>query len=271
MTKKIIICLLLLLCMSGCQKEWEADLITDINNLEGRKVGVNLAWEADYVLTPRTDMKLYRYDSTSDMLLALGYDMVDAIAMDGIMWKMMDANSDGLIKIEPEVKKTGYVWYFADEKIRDEFNAFLKEFKQTDTYQEYVQREENFVYDYEQPEIKMTGKGKVLKVAFDIAGYPRAFMMPGETEAMGFDFEPLKHFANAYDYQLEYVESVFDDLILGLRNGLYDIGGGYLSDEFTPEAEAYGLRVSDTMDEVPIYLVQKIKRDISIDLEAMGE
>ena len=117
----------------------------------------------------------------------------------------------------------------------------------------------------------MSGKGKVLKVAFDISGYPRAFREPGETTATGFDFEPLKHFANARDYQLEYIGTVYDDSVMGLKNGVYDIGGGYFSIEYAGEAESLGLFVSDPMDEVPVYFVQKIERDITIDLEAMGE
>ena len=271
MIKRVLIFLLVLLFISGCQKEWEPNLITDINDLEGRKVGVNLAWEADYILTPRADMQLFRYDSTPDMLLALGYDKVDAIAVDDSMWRMMDKNSEGLIKIEPEIKKTGYGWIFKDKQLRDEFNAFLKEFKKTETYQKYLQSEANFEDDYEEPEIIMSGKGKVLKVAFDISGYPRAFREPGETTATGFDFEPLKHFANACDYQLEYIGTVYDDSVMGLKNGVYDIGGGYFSIEYAGEAESLGLFVSDPMDEVPVYFVQKIQRDITIDLEAMGE
>ena len=152
MIKRVLIFLLALLFISGCQKEWEPNLITDINDLEGRKVGVNLAWEADYILTPRTDMQLFRYDSTPDMLLALGYDKVDAIAVDDSMWRMMDKNSEGLIKIEPEIKKTGYGWIFKDKQLRDEFNAFLKEFKKTvDKYesplsQRYASKEMQYIF-----------------------------------------------------------------------------------------------------------------------------
>ncbi|MBO7698968.1 MAG: hypothetical protein J6S38_08060, partial [Erysipelotrichaceae bacterium] len=65
MFRKIVISLLLLLSISACQKEWEPNLITDINDLQGRRVGVNLSWESDYILTGRKDMELFRYDSTA--------------------------------------------------------------------------------------------------------------------------------------------------------------------------------------------------------------
>ena len=65
-----ILVVIALFLLSGCITRWEADPITDINNLEGRRVGVNLSWEADYILTQRKDMELFRYDATSDMLMA---------------------------------------------------------------------------------------------------------------------------------------------------------------------------------------------------------
>lgn len=271
MYKKILIILLLILCISGCQKEWEPNLITDINDLKGMKVGVNLSWESDYALTGRDDMQLYRYDSTADMILALGYDKIDAICMDEMMWKLMEGCSSGLIRIEPDVKQTGYIWIFNDEKLKNEFNEFLKEFKKTPEYETFVNREKAYDGEYVDPEISRTGNGRVLRVAFDLAGYPRAFFNPGEDEPMGFDFEPLILFANAKNYQLECIGTNYDDAMIGIQNGIYDISGGYTSTEYAGEITALGLYVSDAMDEVPIFFVQKTSREISVDLDAMGE
>jgi ABC-type amino acid transport substrate-binding protein len=85
-TIKYVLALLMIMSMSlvlaGCgASEWKYDPITDVNDLEGRRVGVNLAWESDYYLTGRQDMKLSRYDTTSDMIMALKYDKIDVIAL----------------------------------------------------------------------------------------------------------------------------------------------------------------------------------------------
>jgi hypothetical protein len=42
---------------TGCSVGWKYDPITDVNNLEGRRVGVNLSWEADFFLEGRRDMQ----------------------------------------------------------------------------------------------------------------------------------------------------------------------------------------------------------------------
>ena len=271
MFRKIVISLLLLLSISACQKEWEPNLITDINDLQGRRVGVNLSWESDYILTGRKDMELFRYDSTADMIPALGYDKIDAICMDEMMWKLMENYSSGLIRIEPDVKKTSYIWVFNDEKLRDEFNEFLKEFKKTDDYAAFVKREKEYDGDYVDPGLPLTGNGRKLRVAFDVGGYPRSFFNPGDSDPKGFDFEPLIYFANAKNYQLEPVGTVYDDAMLGIRTGNYDLSGGYTSTEYAPEIEALGLYVSDPMDEIPIFFVQKTSREMSVDLAALEE
>ena len=63
---------MLVLVLCGCRNsEWKYRPITDVNNLEGRRVAVNLAWEADYYLSGRKDMTLIQYDSFADMIMAL--------------------------------------------------------------------------------------------------------------------------------------------------------------------------------------------------------
>ncbi len=122
--KGAFVLLLPLLMLTGCQSNWEPNFITDVNNLEGRRVGVNLSWDADYALTGRKDMELYRYDSLADMMMALGYDKVDAIAIDDMSYILISKHSTGLKKIEPEIKKTGYLWNFREAELRDQFNEF---------------------------------------------------------------------------------------------------------------------------------------------------
>ena len=262
-----IISLLMILMLCGCQAKWQPNLITDINNLEGRKVGVNLAWEADYILTGRTDMEIYRYESVADLLLALNYNKIDAIAFDELSWKMIEDDSTGLIKIEPAIKTTGYVMYLNNQDLTNEFNSFLKEFKKTDIYEDFCQRESAFANDYIEPEIPLTGKGEVIRVAIPAGDYPRCFTLVGDKIPHGFDLEPLKYFSNEYDYQLEFTLSNYDDMVLGLQVGKYDIAVGYLSKEYKDDVEALGLKVSDPIDETPVYFIQKIEEHVTSNID----
>lgn len=258
--------------LAGCSGEWEYDPITDVNDLGGRRVGVNLSWEADYVLTGRDDLVLYRYDTVADQVMALNYDKLDALAMDGLMWRVVSCLSSGLDRVEPAFGSTGYTLYFnADnEALQDEFNAFLAEYKQTEEYRDLLEREAGFDgVNYDGPDIPLTGTGRVLRVAIESEGFPRTFREPGEDTPTGFDLEPLKRFANERDYRLEFVMSNYEDGIFGLMSGIYDIQIGYLSDAYSEEVRAAGLYVSDTIDETPLYFVQKSQRDISVQLDEL--
>ena len=70
------------LCFYGCSAERQLNHITDVADLQGRTVGVSLVWSADYMLTDRSDLKLLRYNNISNLVMALKYGQVDAIAME---------------------------------------------------------------------------------------------------------------------------------------------------------------------------------------------
>lgn len=263
----------LALGLGGCgnsKSEWEYHPITDVNDLEGRRVAVNLAWEADYLLSGRKDLTLIQYDSFADIILALGYDKVDAFAVDGLVWKLFQVNSNGLHRVEPPCGIVGYTAYFNPERaaLMEEFNAFLADYRQTEAYADHMARLEAFDgLEYVGPEIPLTGTGETLRVATSAEEFPRAFLNPGEDVPTGFDIETLKRFANERNYQLEFYCTIYDDLMQGLQAGTYDLAIGYLSDVYREDIVDFGLLVSDSMDEIPVYFVEKTQQDIRVDME----
>lgn len=270
--KTITSFLLIVFFLSGCTKRTEVVTIDDVNDLHGLSVGTILAWECDYLLTPREDLVLYRYDQISDMLMALNYDKIDAIAVDILLWNLIDDASNGLKMIEPAFGYTGYLLYARPElkDFVDEYNAFLKEFKKTEEYKDLINRELSFDGNYVSPDIPLTGKGKTIRVASDIAGYPRAFYDVENSEVCGFDFEVLKRFANEYDYQLDIVMTDFNDGYAGLNSGIYDVLIGYLSDTYREEVERIGFLVSDTFDYVPlVFVCKETTGNIEVDMDSL--
>ncbi len=265
--------LALALSLGGCgnsKPEWEYHPITDVNDLEGRRVAVNLAWEADYLLSGREDLTVVQYDSFADIILALGYDKVDAFAVDGLVWKVFQANSTGLARVEPPCGSVGYAAYFSADRetLMEEYNRFLEGYRQTEAYADHMARLEDFDgLEYVGPEIPLTGTGETLRVATMAEEFPRAFLEAGEDVPSGFDLESLKLFANEGNYQLEFYYTVYDDIIQGLLSGAYDLAIGYLSDVYRDEVLDAGVLVSDLLDEIPVYFVEKTQKDISVALE----
>ena len=263
----------LALSLGGCgnsKPEWEYRPITDVNDLEGRRVAVNLAWEADYLLSGREDLTVVQYDSFADIILALGYDKVDAFAVDGLVWKIFQANSTGLARVEPPCGSVGYAAYFSADRepLMEEYNRFLEGYRQTEAYADHMARLEDFDgLEYVGPEIPLTGTGETLRVATMAEEFPRAFLEAGEDVPSGFDLESLKLFANEGNYQLEFYYTVYNDIMEGLRSGAYDLAIGYLSDVYRDEVLDAGVMVSDLLDEIPVYFVEKTQKDISVALE----
>lgn len=264
-----LLILALSLVLAGCGvSEWKYDPITDVNDLEGRRVGVNLSWESDYYLTGRSDMELYRYDTTADMVMALKYDKIDAIALDEDSVKLLMSLSSGIEVVEPALARLGSVMYFGtdDEALMEDFNKYLAEFSKTDEYQDLLKRMDDYDgTEYIGTEIPLTGSGKVIKVVADPNNFPRAFLNPGEDILTGYDTEILKRFANDRDYRLEFSYSDYNDGTIGLQNGMYDIMTGYICDVYAEEARDIGLNVCDSMFDFSLYLVQKYQRDITSD------
>ena len=233
-------------------------------------MAVNLAWEADYLLSGREDLTVVQYDSFADIILALGYDKVDAFAVDGLVWKVFQANSTGLARVEPPCGSVGYAAYFSADRepLMEEYNRFLEGYRQTEAYADHMARLEDFDgLEYVGPEIPLTGTGETLRVATMAEEFPRAFLEAGEDVPSGFDLESLKLFANEGNYQLEFYYTVYDDIMQGLRSGAYDLAIGYLSDVYRDEVLDAGVLVSDLLDEIPVYFVEKTQKEISVALE----
>lgn len=259
--------LCLALALAGCGKsDWVYRPLTDVEDLEGRRVGVNLAWEADYLLTGRKDMELFRYDDSGAMIMALSANKLDVVAMDELYWKMAQAVSEGLAKVEPSFTTAEYVCYVAKgrEDLLDEFNAFL--------HQEYLGspdceriRETRAAFDgenYQLADTPLTGTGETLRVAALINCYPRSFCRAGESLPVGFDVEPVKLFANARNYRVEFTGTVYEDMLMGMQNGMYDLAVGFLSECYRKDVEKTGVLMTDVFDTGELYFVERTREKI---------
>ena len=139
-----------LLTLTGCGEEFRNYRpIEDVNALDGRKIGVNLAWASDYVLSPREgeDLVLYRYDDPASMLMALFYHQIDALCCDAFGWLTLEyTNGEHLHRVEEPIATDGFMNFVtpAREDLRDKFNEFLVYYHETEEFADLYERMTNF-------------------------------------------------------------------------------------------------------------------------------
>ena len=272
--RKVSILLIAALCLSlllsGCGHELASYRpIEDVNDLEGRKIGVSLAWASDYVLSPRDgkDLILYRYDMPADMLMALFYHQIDAICIDNLEWQILKYTNGDSVRAE-QLTMDGFVAYMSPthETVRDDFNRFLAYYHQTEEFAELYDRIMNFDgVEYEPGEyIHPNGTGEKIKLAFYADCFPYCYC---ETDGAfcGYDIEIMYAFADYCNYDIELIATSEEDMFYGVSTGRYDMGIGSLSISYAPEAEAVGVYVTDMYYEVPLYLVE-LKKGATLEM-----
>ena len=260
------LCLLLaalLLISAGCtgcaDKNFESYRpITDINNLEGRKIGINLGWSADYLLTGRDDMLLYRYDTTADMLVALCYKKLDAIALDCNTAAYVLAYTTGLQKVEPDLFTDSYLGLFAEDcgEACEEFNRWFADYQTTEEYANFADRYYNFDgLNYEWPFEEEITEGTPLRMATYSDAYPCAYY-DLHLGTVGFEVEIFYAFCRDCGYKPVITPTTEDDVYMGILHGMYDCHFGAYSSLYAFEAEKYGYHLSDPYVELPIVFVE---------------
>jgi ABC-type amino acid transport substrate-binding protein len=260
----VFVAFVTMLLLSACGGlRQRADI--DLSDLHGVRVGVNLAWESDYLLTSRGDAEIYRYDMSSDMLMALNYNKIDAMATDLLSLRMMQFAVDGVRAMEPPIGKSGYMMVFSDghERLRDDFDAFLVDYEQSEDYANVMARLESFQGLYEGPDATPTSSddadatGEAVRVAVCDDGYPRSFYEVGEEEPLGYEIEVVRAWAKASNRRIAWCRSSYEDAVAGVMAGKYDAIVGWISSLYAEEAEAAGLYPSSGFCECPLYLTVK--------------
>ena len=244
--------------------------ITDLNNLEGRKVGVLIGWSTDYLLSDRDDLMLCRYDTAGDLIMALCYKQLDAVALDLVTANQILGLTTGLGMVDGHLSEEKFDVYFSkdNKEICDDFNTWLKDYKQTEEYEEWLNRFRSFDgSNYEPVNLEQTGTGKTIRIATYYDWYPLCYA-DSKGVTMGYETEFMVAFANAMNYRLEFVPTTEEDFYMGTEKGLYDGCYGGLSKLYAEEALREGIYVTDFVYEMPIVVVEIKDPD---NLEIKGE
>ena len=234
MTKKLNVLLILsiMLCLlSGCSFVKESKPIEDVHHLDGQNIGVMLASGPDYALTGRDDLKLTRYSRVSDLVTALCYRRVDAIAVESVLGTRILSSVTGIRIIEEPVAVDGAVAITGTDKeaLLEEFNEFVSEFQTSAEYEDLVRRSRD-TNGYHYKDIPLTDGDKILRVGIVNDNYPFTYINFETNEYEGIDIEILRHFANSRGYKLEFTGGTWEAMELGIHYGKIDIALSGISD-----------------------------------------
>lgn len=258
--KRSLFFVLGLLCLvsAGCTNLQNYRPIEDVSNLEGRRIGVGCGYAPDYMFTNREDMTLMRYDTYVDMLTALCYRRVDAVAAERPSALFFLNSVSGLRIVEPLIQESGFVAYMANgrEQLLQDFNAFAAEFQSTEEFADIVKRL-NSPGVYKEKAMPENGTGETITVAVTEDNYPFAYLDFETGELRGSDIEYLMHFANASGYHLELCGMEYSAMELSVIYGRYDMGFSQISEVWRGDVERNGsAMVSDAYMYTDIVLVE---------------
>ena len=245
MKKRIVLrqVAIMLLCalLGGCGQIRNAKPITDVNHLDGQRVGVALAWGPDYLLSDREDLTLMRYNSVAGAVTALCYNQVDAIAVEQPLAVEIMASIDGLRCVEEPIAEDSMAVLIdhTQPDLLAEMNAFIDEFITTEEYADLVARvQDNEGYEFKS--VPLIGGERSLSVGAVADGYPFSYLNSESNSFEGAQVEFLCYFANACGYNLVFYADTWESMAMGVQYGTYDVGCGDISELYRPDIEESG-------------------------------
>lgn len=236
MYKKLVatgLIVILMLALAGCQQERgepaaeyktaaaNSEKLSQLDDIAGKRVGVVTGTLFDsFVAQKYPQAKIHRFDSTSDMVIAVKANKLDVAIVDALSAKAVQKNDKNIGILSDDVLSypMGVGFNKNNPTLRQEFNIFLKEARANGTYDEIYQRW--FDNDPElavMPDIKKNTRGDKLVLGVSVADLPYVAFMNGKY--VGFDIEMVQNFAVQKGYNLEIVPMEFASLIAALSAG----------------------------------------------------
>ncbi len=121
----------------------EGSPVTDVDGLEGKKIGVQLSTTGDiYASGDYGEGNVMRFNKGADAVLALTQDKVDAVIIDNEPAKSYVAANEGLVILDTKYAEEDYAIAFAKDKteLRDKVDQALKELISDGTVQSIVDK-----------------------------------------------------------------------------------------------------------------------------------
>lgn len=192
-----------------------------LDDIADKKIGVFTGTVHDKFVADRyPKATIFRYESTSDMILSLKTGKIDAVMIDLITANiLLRRNSElGILSDKVLDMPLGVGFRKDNPELRNEFDRFLQTIGENGVYEEMRRRW--LMEDAERavmPAVVNPASEKTLKAGVAVDDLPYVAFVNGEY--VGFDIELIRRFAEWANYRLEIVTMEFAALIPALASG----------------------------------------------------
>ena len=203
-----------------------ADEIKSADDLEGKKIGVQLGTTGDADATEVKDATVERYNKGNDAVMALKQGKIDCVVIDSEPAKKFVEKNDDLEIVEDIFDKEEYAICLSKDNadLTKEFNEALKELKDDGTLDSI---RDNYIGDdagktpYETPKDADHSKG-TLTMATNATFQPYEYY-DGD-KIVGIDVDIAQAVCDKLGYELKIEDMEFDSIIPAVTSGKASMG-----------------------------------------------
>lgn len=229
MKKKIALLLAAVMSVSLCacgSSKIPANSVHSIDDLEGKKIGVQLGTTGDIYASDIKDVKMERYNKGTDAVSALKQGKIDCVIIDEQPAKVFVENNSDLEILEEPFENEDYAICLAKDntELQEKINGALAELKEEGTLDKIISNyigEDAGKTPYESPENVERTNG-TLKMATNAEFPPYEYIEGGKV--IGIDVDMAQAVADKLGMELKVDNIEFDAIITAVSSGKADIG-----------------------------------------------
>lgn len=230
MKKKIALLLAAVMTMGLCacgSSKVPANKVNNIDDLEGKKIGVQLGTTGDIYASDIKDVKMERFNKGADAVQSLKQGKIDCVIIDEQPAKVFVEKNDDLKILDEPFEDEEYAICVAKDntELKEKINTALAELKEEgvldDILQNYIGDETKGTMPYVSPQGTERNNG-TLRMATN-AEFPPYEYVEGN-KVTGIDVDMAQAIADKLGMELVVDNIEFDSIITAVSTGKDDIG-----------------------------------------------